>query len=168
MAAPEATPAAEARIAAATATAAAQEATTAEVVETVADAAIERAQEAVQEAEETADALALAAMQTEIGQRVSALAESVTTWQGAHDQTHATLQSELANLTSQVAGLANSLAQLTAQAPPTVAVVSSTPEPLPDQGTTTVLVTPEATPAGSLEATGAAPVAPARKKIRFA
>lgn len=152
--------AAEARVEAATAVAVAQEATVAEAVETVADGAIARAQDAVAEAEATADAIALAAMNTRLGQEIATERTERNTWQGAHDQLHQTLLSEIATVKTRMEEIGASIAECLTRMPPPVAIVepSST---LPVSGDQTTIVNP-----GSENNVPIAesPVAPAAKK----
>lgn len=152
--------AAEARVEAATATAIAQEATTAEAVETVADGAIARAQDAVAEAEATADAIALAAMNTRLGQEIGTERTERQTWQGAHDQLHQTLLSEIATVKNRMEEIGASIAECLTRMPPPVAIVAAQ-STLPASGDQTTIVNPEA---ASSDPIAAAPVVPAAKK----
>lgn len=157
-------PASEARVAAATATAEAQEASIAETAEVVQTAAVARAQERAEDAEEIAADIALAALQTELGQQVAAIAQEVRAWQNGHQETHNALTGELALVRTHLDAITAQLAQAVTALPPIVAV-SSTPAALPGAETTATIVQPAA--AESPAPMPAENAAPGKRRIKF-
>lgn len=161
MAGPTPATAGEARIEAATAAAVASEATAIEnAVAVEIPAVVVAAQEAIAEAEDLQEGLALAAMQTELGQRIVAVDTMVSTCRNDL----AGLAEKTASLTTRLDQLAADLTSAIARLPPIVVEASSIPTPLPAEPmATTTIVNPAENPAPI----AAAPEARAAKKVRL-
>lgn len=162
MAEPVPATASEARIEAVTAQAVAAEATAEENIAVVENAAVARAEERIEEVEAAAEDVALAALHTELGRRVSATDEGLTQ---CRNEVSA-LGNRLSSMTSQLEALTVQMAEAVTRLPPIVLASSIPPvsegaEAMP-AATVTVVEPNSAEPV-------AAPVAqpPAKRKIRL-
>src|SRR5262249_3672434 len=100
--------------------------------------------ERAEEAEETAEDIAAAVLQTELGRSIEAVRGELNAWRGEHDATHETLNGRL---TALEAGMAEILARLP---PPVIVAASSTPAPSAEapiaETVTVATVEPESAP----------------------